>query len=112
MLNNDSLYAHRLIQQATMFYEIHYNLVDICPPCYVQHANHISSRTDHPLKYCNMNPLQINACEYSFFPHSMNIWDRLPCSAVSHVIPSVDNFNKFAIPAIKVMQPLYGAALI
>ena len=42
----------------------------------------------------------------------MNIWNRLPCSAVSHVIPSVGNFHKFAISAIRVMQPLYGAALI
>ena len=50
-LNLDSLYARRLIQQATMFSKIHYNLVDICPPSYIQHANHISSRTDHPLKY-------------------------------------------------------------
>ena len=49
---------------------------------------------------------------YYFFPRSMNIWNRLPCSSVSHVIPSVDNFHKFAIPAIRVMQPLYGAALI
>ena len=93
-LNLDSLYTRRLIQQATMFYKIHYNLVDICPPSYIQHANHISSRTDHPLKYCNKNPLQINAYKYSFFPCSMNIWNRLPCSAVSHVIPSVDNFHK------------------
>ena len=42
----------------------------------------------------------------------MNILNRLPCSAVSHVIPSVDNFNKIAIPVIMVMQPLYGAVLI
>ena len=111
-LNLDSLYTHRLIQQATMFYKIHYNLVDICPPSYIQHANHISSRTDHPLKHCNKNPLQINAYEYIFFPRSMNIWNHLLCSAVSHVIPSVYNFYKFAIPAIRVMQPLYGAALI
>ena len=110
-LNLDSLYTRRLIQQASMFYKIHYNLVDICPPSYIQHANQISS-TVHPLKYCNKHPLQINAYEYSFFPHSMNIWNRLPCAAVSHVIPSVDNFHKFAIPAIKAMQPLYGAALI
>ena len=64
-LNLDSLYTRRLIQQATMSYKIHYNLVDICPPSYIQHANHISSRTDHPLKYCDKNPLQINA--YKFF---------------------------------------------
>ena len=111
-LSLDSLYTRRLIQHATMFYKIHYNLLDICPPSYIQHANHISSRTDHPLKYCNKNPLQINAYKYSFFPRSMNIWNRLPCSAVSHVILSVDNFHNFAIPAIRVMQPLYGAALI
>ena len=100
-LNLDSLYARRLIQQATMFYKIHYNLVDICPPSYIQHANHISSRTDHPLKNCNKNPLQINAYKYSFFPCIINILNHLPCWAVSHVIPSVDNFHKFAIPAIR-----------
>ena len=42
----------------------------------------------------------------------MNILNRLRCSAVCHAIPSVDNFHKFAIPVIRVMQPLYGAALI
>ena len=111
-LNLDSIYTRRLIQQATMFCKIHYNLVDICTPSYIQHANHISSRTDHPLNYCNKNPLQKNAYKYYFFPRSMNIWDHLPFSAVSHVIPSVDNFHKFAIPAIMDKQPLYGAALI
>ena len=65
-LNLDSLYARKLILQATMFYKIHYNLVDICPPSYLQHASHISSRTDHPLRYYNKNPLQIFAYEYSF----------------------------------------------
>ena len=78
----------------------------------MQHANNISNRTDHPLKYCNKNPLQINAYEYSFFARSMNIRKRLFCSAVSHVNQSVDNFHKFAMPAIRVMQPLYGSALI
>ena len=105
-LSLDSLYTCRLIQQATMFYKIHFNVVDICPPSYMQHANHISSITDHPLKYCNKKPLQINAYKYSFFPRSMNILNRLPCSAVSHVIPSVDNFHKLAIPGIGVKQPL------
>ena len=82
-----------------MFYKIHYNLVDIWPPSYVQHASHISNRADHPLKYCSKNPLQINAYKYSFFSRSMNILNRLPCSVLSHVIPSVDNFHKFAMPA-------------
>ena len=82
--NLDSLYTHRLIQQATMVNKIHYNLVDICPPSCKQPANHISSRTDHPLRYCNKKPLQINAYKYSFFSCSMNVWNRLPFSAVTN----------------------------
>ena len=40
------------------------------------------------------------------------LYRNIPCSAAFHVTPSEDNFHKFAIPAIRVMQPLYGAALI
>ena len=42
----------------------------------------------------------------------MNIWNRLTYSDVLHVTPSVDNFYKFAMPAFRVKQPLYGAAFI
>ena len=48
----------------------------------------------------------------SYWNPLVHIWNRLPYLAVSHVIPSVDNFHKFAKPAIRVMLPLYGAALI
>ena len=81
-LNNDSPYTRRLIKQATMFYKVHYNLVDICPPSYMQHANHISSRTDR----------------------SIDILNHLPCSDVSHVIRPVDSFHKYAMPAIRVIS--------
>ena len=37
----------------------------------------------------------------------MNIWNRLTCSAVSHVKPSVNNCHMFAIPAIMVIQSLF-----
>ena len=111
-LNLDSLYIRRLIQQATMFYNILCNLVDICHTSYAQHADHISSRTDHPVKYCTRNPSHINAYKYSILPCSINIWNHLPCSSVFLVTTFVDNFHKSAMPAITVMQPLYGAALI
>ena len=55
--NQDALYTRRLIQQATMFYKIHHNLLDICPPSYIQHANHISSRTDHPSEVLQQEPI-------------------------------------------------------
>ena len=72
-LKLDSLYARRLIQQATMSYRINSSLANICPPSYMQHANHISSRTDHPLKYYSKSPLQIDAYKYSIFKRRMNI---------------------------------------
>ena len=100
--NLDSIYTRKLIQQATMSYKILHNLADICSPSNIPHANHISSRTDHPLKHCNKNPLMpINI----FPPRSMNICNRLPSSTVFHVTPSVDNLHKFAMPTIRVMQP-------
>ena len=94
------LHASKLIQRATMFCKILHHLVDICPPSYIQHANHVLSRTDQPLMHCSKNTSQINAYRYSFFLHSMNIWNRLSFSAVSHVTPSVDNLHKLDIPAI------------
>ena len=111
-LHWDSLYTRRLIQQATMLYKIHYHLVDIYTPHYIKPAFHISNRIDHPLKYCNTNTVVLNTFKYSFFPRSISIWNRLPPSAVLHVTPSVIAFQTVAIPAIRCMQPLFGAALI
>ena len=98
-LNLDSLHTRRLIQQATMFHKFLYNLVDICPPSYMQHAKHISSINDHPLKHCNKDNSQI----YKY---------RLSSKAVLHVTSSMETLKAFAMPEIRVMQPLYGTALI
>ena len=86
LLYQDSLYTCRLIQQAIMFYKIHCIFLDMSFT--LQHASNISDRIDHTLKYCNMNPSHIDAYEYSFFPHSMNAWNRFPCSAVLYVTHS------------------------
>ena len=67
-LNLDSLYTRRLIQQATMFYKIHYNLVDICPLSYMQHANHISSKIFFlPWQYDYLESSPLFSC-FSFDP--------------------------------------------
>ena len=50
-LDWDQLHTRRLIQQATMLYRIHYNLVNISPPPCFQRAPHISARLNHSLKY-------------------------------------------------------------
>ena len=64
-----------------------------------------------PCSIATITPYRLMPINLIFSP-CMNIWNHLPCSAVSHVIPSVDNFHKFAMPAIKVMQPLCGTAII
>jgi len=108
----DSLYIRRIVQQSTMLYKIHYNLVDIQTPPYIQPAVHISKRIDHPLKYCNTIPVLINTFKFSFFPRSIHVWNRLPPSAVLHVTPSILSFQAMALPEIRCMQPLFGAALV
>ena len=108
----DSLHNRRLIQQATMIYKIHYNLVNIAIPSYIQFANHVSCRIDHPLKYSNNISLNVNVFKYSFFPRSIGLWNRLPRSAVLHVAPSVLIFQEAASPAIRCMQPLHGNLLL
>ena len=73
-LNWDPLHTRRLIQQATMFYKIHYGLVHISPPpnC-LQRAHYISSRKDHPLKYTNITNPRVNAYKFTFYPRAMAI---------------------------------------
>ena len=83
----DSLQTMRTIQQATMLFKIHYGLVDIHTPSYIQPAIHISKRIDHPLKYCNTIHVSMNIFKFSFFPCIIAVWNRLPPSAVLHVTP-------------------------
>ena len=107
-LDWDQLHTRRLIQQATMLYRIHYNLVNISPPPCFQRAPHISARLNHPLKYVSTNAPTVNVYKYAFYPRTVAIWNRLPHEAVLHITPSVKFFQGFAAPAIRSMALLHG----
>ena len=78
---------HTETHSANNVLQNYYNLVGIHPTPYIHHANHFTGRIVHALQYCCKIPSQIIAYNYFIFPHSINIWNRICCSAVLHVIP-------------------------
>ena len=108
----DTLHTRRIIQQQCMLYKIHYDLVNITIPHCFQRASRISLRLSHPLNYTNLNPPSIDAHKFSFFPRSVQIWNRLPAAAVLHINPSLAVFHTVAAPAIRVLKPQFGATIL
>ena len=94
-----------------MFYKIYYNLVDICPPSCIQHANHISSRTDHPLMYFNNNQSQFIFYKYSFFFLLYEYLELSPLLSCFTHVSFVDNSYKLAVPVIRAMQLIFGGSI-
>ena len=100
-LDLDQLAIRRLLHQCTMFYKIHYNLVNIgFPPCVRLHP--AVGRAQHLLHY---QPIQAsrNSYKFSFFIRTIPIWNRLPLEAVT--APSVQVFQAVALPAVRDMRP-------
>jgi hypothetical protein len=110
-LDWDSLHTRRLIKQATMLYRIHYGLVFISPPNCFHRATKFF-RLDHPLKYISDFQPIINPYKYSFYPRAVQIWNRLPPSAILHIHPSTAFFQLHAVPAIREMQPKHGNTIL
>ena len=75
-LNWDLLHTRRLLAQATMFYKIQHNLVNISFPAIIIPATYIG-RNDHLLKY-SVPEATIDPYKYSFFPRTTKLWNRLP----------------------------------
>ena len=104
----DTLHTRRLLHQSTMFYKIHYRLVNITfPPCVIP-ATHFT-RKDHDLKY-QLPSTSTEAYRLSYFPRSIRIWNQLPSTAVNS--PSVAVFQKAALPVIRVLLPTPGTRLL
>jgi hypothetical protein len=100
----DSLQTRRLQSQATMFYKIQYNFVNIQLPSYIQLASSSHrTRSHHNLKYQQPSST-VDAYGYSFYPRTIRIWNKLPATAVN--APSIPVFRTVAFPVIQGMQPL------
>ena len=104
----DSLHVRRLLYQSTMFFKVHYGLVNIQFPPAIQPASYIG-RHDHQLKY-TIPEASVDPYKFSFYPRSVRIWNGLPPAAVQ--APSVVAFQAAALPAIRGMRPPVGSRLL
>ena len=71
ILGWDRLHTRQLVSQLTMFYEIHYRLVDIQIPQLISPATFISKH-DHQLKYA-IPIATIDSYKFSFYPRSIRL---------------------------------------
>ena len=104
----DSLHVRRLLAQSTMFYKIHYQIVNIKFPSCIVPASYIA-RYDHQLKYQLPTP-STEAYKYSFYPRSIRIWNNLPSAVV--LLPTTTSFKRAALPFIRDMLPPPGSKLL
>ena len=101
----DTLEHPRLLAQASMFYKIHYGLVDITLPQIIR-PNPRPGRGQHQLRYHHLQT-NLDVYRYSFFPRIIPLWNMLPSAAV--YAPSPDAFNLAAVASIRqLLSPAYG----
>lgn len=88
-----SLEHRRLDFKLIMFYKIYHNLVAISLPPYIQ-TPFRPTRHMHPL--C-LRQLQVTSDyhKYSFFPHSITLWNQLPSSIAT--MPDLDQFKQAVV---------------
>ncbi|XP_072043010.1 uncharacterized protein [Amphiura filiformis] len=96
----DTLHHKRMLNQATTFYKIQFNLVYIQLPSYLQIST-TASRTQHGFNYQQPSS-NVDVYGYSYYPRAVCIWNKLPISAVS--VPSAEMFKTAALPAIREMR--------
>ncbi|XP_072046257.1 uncharacterized protein [Amphiura filiformis] len=104
----DPLHTRRLLSQATIFYKIHYQLINIRFPPGIHPASFIG-RHDHQLKY-SLPEATIDPYKFSYYPRTVKIWNQLPAAAV--LSSTTIAFKEAALPAIKGMRVPVGSSLL
>ena len=97
MLDNigwPSLQHRRTVQRLCMLYKIHYRLVDIPIPNYIQPAQ-VITRYMNPLSYTKILSTR-DYFAYQFFPRTIFQWNCLPAQIVS--IPTIEAFRSSISP--------------
>ena len=104
----DTLHHRRLLDQCSLFYKIHYGVVNIpMPPTLTPATYH--ARNDHDLKFA-IPRSSIDAFKYSFFPRTVWMWNHLPGNVVhANGFPT---FKEAALPFIRTLQPPAGSRIL
>ena len=84
-----SLEHRRLDARVIMFFKIYHQLVAIDLPHYIQKPVRYT-RLMHPFSFRQVQ-VTSDYQKFSFFPHSIILWNNLPCHIVT--IPSLDVFR-------------------
>ena len=101
ILEWESLATRRLLNQCSMFYKIHFSLVNIPFPSCVIPATR-QGRANNILSF-NIIQSRVNTYKYSFFVRTIPIWNRLPTTVVQ--ASSIKQFQTLALPVLREMQP-------
>ena len=101
-LKLNELALRRIMNQCTMFFKIHNNLINVNFPSCVSLLP--TSGRSHNLRY---NPVQASRDTFqkSFFVRTIPIWNKLPLEAVT--ASTAEAFQTAALPAVR---KLYSAA--
>ncbi len=97
-----SLEQRRRMAQATMFYRIHHQLVNIQFPNTI-HRKTRQTRNSNSLQYTQIQN-RVDSYKYSMFPWTIPLWNQLPNAAVT--AETVVGFDKAAWPTIKAVVPV------
>ena len=108
ILRWNRLHTRRLVSQLTIFYRVHYHLVSIQIPQLISPGTFICKH-DHQLKYA-IPVATIDSCKFSFYPHSIRLWNQWPSTAVFAASPAA--FQAITLPAIIEMKLPIGSKMM
>ena len=92
-LNWETLEERRTKQRLAMFYEIHRGLVAVNKDEYIRQYTRVSRHShDQAYEIPGTGPDYYN---FSFFPHTINDWNRLPQSVIDS--KTIDSFKNATV---------------
>lgn len=98
-LNWDTLEQRRLNNQTILFYKFHNNLINLNLPESIELSSKTSRFNSYQYKQLQAN---ISSFNYSFFPRSIRIWNKLPNTVCTS--QNVSSFKAAVKPAIRSLK--------
>ena len=98
----DLLSVRHLHSQVCIFYKIHFGLVNISFPSFVEKPKRLSSRSSHPLQYLRVQ-CNKDSFFFSFYPRMIYVWNSLSPGVVG--APSYDLFKSSSLGEVRTLAP-------
>ena len=108
LLGWNRLHTRRLVSKLTMFYEIHFHLVNIHIPQLISPAT-FNGKHDHQLKYA-IPVANMDSYKFHLYPRLIRLWNHLPSTAVFAASPAA--FQAITLPAVIEMKLPIGSKML